>query len=315
MSKSTAPPKPPTKVQKLRDEIYGPPLATFGPGWPSECQIVQNYLWFVEKKKAETNCKYIKDKNTLVNNVVDNLIQHWKRQPDPKIIDEKAERLQIFKRVKDLVQDYIGLENEVRNSGDKNWISNMKKQLESILDFETKSDQGKKRPIEEVSDTMSVGSDECYFPQDETDEEDDDCSPKTRNYQQYHQLVQTAKRFNISIRALWHVINSIMVDWGITDRSAYISYEKVRQMMKRYGDELEEEHDQTIGYEHIGYDGKKSRVLEAHNQFKVRDKQTICCQSRWSYIDHVIPEAEEGSDELKGGELLAIEIHNVNSTT
>ena len=151
---------------------------------------------------------------------------------------------------------------------------------------------------------MSVGSGEFYFPQDEADEEDD-CSPNTRNYQQYHQLVQTAKRFNISIRALWHVINSIMVDWGITDKSAYISYEKVRQMMKRYGDELEEEHDQIIGYEHIGYDGKKSRVLEAHNQFKVRDKQTVCCQSRWCYIDHVIP--EEGS-----GLMLAVEIHNVN---
>ena len=74
--------------------------------------------------------------------------------------------------------------------------------------------------------------------------------------------------------------------------------------MKRYGDELEHAHDQIIGYQYIGYDGKRSQTLEDHNQSKVISNDTITCQSRWCYIDHVTPEDGKGFT-------LAIEIHNV----
>ena len=165
----------------------------------------------------------------------------------------------------------------------------------------------------QTSDTMSVGSGEYYIPpnDDEMEEEDDDddedqCpEAKTRNFQQYRQLVEAAKRFNISVRALWHIINSIMVDLKITDKKAYISYEKVRKMMKKYGDELEHAHDQIIKYQHIGYDGKKSQTLEARSQSKVMDKETVVCQSRWCYVDHFIPEDGKGIT-------LGVELHNVS---
>ena len=158
-------PKPPSKVQKLRSEIYGPPLANFDAEWPTDCQIIQHYIWCMEKKKADDKCKYIKDKNALVKVVVNNLLQHWKTQPSPIIIDEKsAESHKVFKHVKDLVKDYVSLEDQARRCDDKTWIANIKKQLQTTFDVELKSEQCKKRPIEEVSNLSRIF--ETLFPFD-----------------------------------------------------------------------------------------------------------------------------------------------------
>ena len=144
-------------------------------------------------------------------------------------------------------------------------------------------------------DTLSIGSGEHWIPEeDDCEEDEEDSKTKTKNYQQFRQLVEAAKRFNISIRATWHLFNSILVDYGILDKSAYLSYEKVRQMCKRYGTELENEHEEITGYEHVGYDGKKSNILEEHNQRHVVDKQSFGCQSRRTYIDHDTPEDGKG---------------------
>ena len=144
-------------------------------------------------------------------------------------------------------------------------------------------------------DTLSIGSGEHWIPQEDGHEDDDDdCGPRSKNYDQYPLLVEAAKRRNVSIHATCDLFNAIRADDKEIDKSRYISYEKVRQMSKRYGIELENEHEEITGYEHVGYDGKKSNILEEHNQRHVVDKQTFSCQSRRTYIDHKIPEDGTG---------------------
>ena len=160
MSETPTPSKPLTKVQKLKSEVYGPPLATFGPGWPTKCQIVQHYVYCVGKMKAEENCKYNLNKNALINEVLDNLLEHWEKQPDPKVLDKEdkekydSEKLKIFKEIKSLVTTYEDYRKKtfwIGNKKEQQLISEAKKELQVPFDVDLTTLKNNKRSFEEVS--------------------------------------------------------------------------------------------------------------------------------------------------------------------
>ena len=160
MSETPTPSKPPTKVQKLRSAVYGPPLATFGPGWATECQIVQHYVYCVEKMKVEDNSKYNFDKNKLINEVVDHLLVHWENQPNPKVLDKDdqekydSERLKIFKEVKSLITTYEDYRKKtfwIGNKNEQKLISEAKEGLQVTFDVDLTTLKTNKRSFEEVS--------------------------------------------------------------------------------------------------------------------------------------------------------------------
>ena len=160
MSEAPTPSKPPTKVQKLRSVVYGPPLATFGPGWATECEIVQHYMFCVDKMKVEENCKYNFDKNSIINEVVDHLLKHWENQPNPKIIEKEdqekydSDRLKIFKQVKSLIstyEDYRSKTYWIGHKKEKQFISEAKESLQVTFDVDLTTVKNNKRSFEEVS--------------------------------------------------------------------------------------------------------------------------------------------------------------------
>ena len=162
MSEAPPSPKPLSKVQKLRSEVYGPPLATFGPGWATECQIVQHYVYCVDKMKAKENCKYNLDKNALINEVLDNLLEHWEKMPNPKVLTKEeedkekydSEKLKVFKEIKSLVtvyEDYRKKTFWIGNKKEQQLISKAKEDLQVTFDVDLTTLNTNKRSFEEVS--------------------------------------------------------------------------------------------------------------------------------------------------------------------
>ena len=87
-----------------------------------------------------------------------------------------------------------------------------------------------------------------------------------QNHTSFEGTVEEAKRRNYSLNGLHAVMNKMFVDMKKTERSDYVSYDKLRRAWIRIGGELEEEHDQLGQFEFLGFDGKKSDLLCEHNR-------------------------------------------------
>ena len=51
-------------------------------------------------------------------------------------------------------------------------------------------------------------------------------------------------------------MNAVMVDLGFTDAQDFVTKDKVRKLKLDHGFTLQVEHEETTGYEFIGFDGK-----------------------------------------------------------
>ena len=154
----------PNPTQVLRSRIYGSPLAEFGPKWPTECQVVQHWMFCVEKYKADNNCIRITDKKPIYDKVIENILANWKNQPNPKVIADKnvdisaynSDRRKLLNNIQNLVKSYEELNRltwwftELSDKDCDDKINCRKQELQTSFDVEFKSEQPKKRPIEEV---------------------------------------------------------------------------------------------------------------------------------------------------------------------
>ena len=95
-------------------------------------------------------------------------------------------------------------------------------------------------------------------------EPDDDFS--NQNHTPFDEVIEEAKRRNISLNAIYAVLNKVMVVLKKTHRSDYLSYGKVRNTWLRIGGQLEDDHNQLGEFEFLGFDGKKSDVLCEQNR-------------------------------------------------
>ena len=124
---------------------------------------------------------------------------------------------------------------------------------------------------------------------------DINASYENRNQNQYPLTASQGLRYGLSVRELYAIMNAMLGDLGVEDPTQYITYGKVQRMLKAHGSELEIEHDDITGYEHLGFDGKSSGVLHDHCQVeKSVDMITFICQSRRSYVNHSTPESGHG---------------------
>ena len=137
---------------------------------------------------------------------------------------------------------------------------------------------------------LSAGSNDNYMPL-----YDINAHNENWNLREYKLTTSQALRFGISIRGLYSVMNAKASDEEEEDPTKYVSYGKVERMFQSHGAELETEHEDIMEYEHIGFDGKSSGILKEHCQVeKSVDKVTFTCQSRRTYINHLIPESGHG---------------------
>ena len=121
-----------------------------------------------------------------------------------------------------------------------------------------------------------------YYPEDDEDDEQ-----RCNNMDKYPQTAKTAMRCGISVYVVSLLLNSMLVDQGVTDKSKFVNAKKIAREQYKVGTELEVRHNNIKGYYVAGVDGKKSDISLEKNQHEKVDNQVIVCQSRRRYIDHI----------------------------
>ena len=135
-----------------------------------------------------------------------------------------------------------------------------------------------------------------YVPDEEEEEDSEEFIKKNMNNRKYYpQTVETALRYGLSNRVTAAMMNSLITDLEIDPgKHQLLSISKVRNLKIRQGYKLHALHEEISGYQYIGFDGSKSQALMLKNKWRVKDKNTIICQARRSYIDHFIPLSGQG---------------------
>ena len=145
--------KPPTKASQLRFQIYGPPKAKFDHGFPTKKEIVQMWIHLTNKKKEEENVTKLNNvsKEYILKEIRDTLIDHWKVQESPRVIDDKdtANRLKVYVQVKKLAENCEDLTNKTAYIKSPKFIREQKEGAEGI--FDVPEVIPKKRNFAEVS--------------------------------------------------------------------------------------------------------------------------------------------------------------------
>lgn len=73
------------------------------------------------------------------------------------------------------------------------------------------------------------------------------------------------------------------------DPSQFVSREKIRNLISRYGQNLEKIHLGNTGIKVLGFDGTRSGVLLGNGQMdKAIEKMTVICQIQQMYYDHFV---------------------------
>ena len=133
----------------LRASIYGAPMASFSPGFPSKGDAMRHFIWVMEEEKRLRNIERLNDtvNRAIKTTFVKNLRTHWSNQPGEITILEPD---QVKKKMQPLIDDWKNLENKGLNVGDQDFIEKRKNKLLPLLDIEAKPKATKKRPIDEV---------------------------------------------------------------------------------------------------------------------------------------------------------------------
>ena len=88
---------------------------------------------------------------------------------------------------------------------------------------------------------------------------------------------------------------SVKVDLGFEDENDFVSPAKVRRLALKHFFNLAEDHKKLQRLKNIGFDGTKSIVRLAQNQFKPStDKITVTCQELKIYVDHFLAPNKRG---------------------
>ena len=135
---------------ELRTKIYGSPRPSFGPGFPTQLEAMQHYIWLLEEEYRLKGARRLDDKTPLRDKFRDNLRGHWEKQEEcPK--DLLAD-VDLNKKIKPFIDFYWALKDKKAKLKDQPWIDGEKEKLQEILDIEQKEKAAtKKRSIEEVS--------------------------------------------------------------------------------------------------------------------------------------------------------------------
>ena len=134
---------------QLRLAIYGAPLASFNPGYPSKGEAMRHFIWVLEEEKRLRQIVRLNDtvRRAIKKTFVKNLMTHWSNQPDKKPLLETD---QVKKKVQPLIDDWKDLENKKLKVDDQGFIEGEKAKLLPLLDIEAKPKVTKKRSIQEV---------------------------------------------------------------------------------------------------------------------------------------------------------------------
>ena len=85
------------------------------------------------------------------------------------------------------------------------------------------------------------------------------------------------------------------MDLGFEDENDFVSPAKVRRLALKHFFNLAEDHKKLQRLKNIGFDGTKSIVRLAQNQFKPStDKITVTCQELKIYVDHFLAPNKRG---------------------
>ena len=141
-------------AQELRNKLYGDSRPNFAPGFPSQLEAMQHYIYQVEEEYRLKNTTRLYDKDPPRDRFVKNLRDHWKKQQkeNPKSV---LDTVDVNKKVKPLIDFYWELKNKKGKLADQGWIDRERESLQSLmLDIEKKT-ATKKRAIEEVRNGTS----------------------------------------------------------------------------------------------------------------------------------------------------------------
>ena len=134
---------------ELRSKIYGDSRPSFAPGFPSQLEAMQHYIYQVEEEYREKGTNRLYDKDPPRDRFVKNLREHWEKQQkeNPKSV---LDTVDVNKKVKPFIDFYWELKNKKAKLADQGWIDRERESLQSsMLDIEKKT-LTKKRPIQEV---------------------------------------------------------------------------------------------------------------------------------------------------------------------
>ena len=120
-----------------------------------------------------------------------------------------------------------------------------------------------------------------------TDDMEDEEELGTYNWNVFRQTIETAMRHGISNRALASLINSLLVDLKIKDKSLYVSVHKIIEMKKRHGKLLEQAHlELNKALIALGWDGTRDEVKLERGQSEMIENLSFTNQVTKKYLDH-----------------------------
>ena len=103
----------------------------------------------------------------------------------------------------------------------------------------------------------------------------------------YKHTIEAAMRYGLSNRQTACLINSLLLDLNIKDKSEYVSIGKILEQKKKLGKILEKEHlQENQGITALGLDSTKSTCLVERGQKKVIDNLSFTDQVNQTYLDH-----------------------------
>ena len=111
----------------------------------------------------------------------------------------------------------------------------------------------------------------------------------TYNLNDYPTYISLCSSYGLSPYQIANIANAFLVDLQIGDPTMFMNHEKARKLIERLGKVLKAQHDQTVGVEVIGFDGKRSDVQVSNGKMEKKEKITVICQQRRSYLHNFIP--------------------------
>ena len=129
---------------------------------------------------------------------------------------------------------------------------------------------------------------------DDADKDEPKSSPEkapflARNRRDYRCLISYAERLGLKDNAIKGLINSLNVDYGISDPSYYVCEQKITNLKKKYGQEKTKSHFENDRHlTCISFDGKRCDVKGTRD---VKKEEVITCTSEpnGKYLQHFIP--------------------------
>ena len=282
------------KGKQVLEKIFGLPHPFFdGGSFPTKREAAAMWMWFVENGDFESESKKAKKRkmspkektrtNLAIRQVASSLMVKW-RYLDPNIlVNPKNVRELVRKFIQKEVEPLKGktylLEDPVKLAGLKNYF-------EVIFDIEPKYIAEKSVEDEDSEEHDDENADPNFEP-------DFDLQAH-RNYGYYAQFIEMCLRYGLSDEAVSNILNSYLLDIGVTDPSHLVSTSKITRMKKKHLLHLRSINDLKVKFLSFGFDGKKSHTKVDRGQKKVQDKIAVIDQVTKTFVASFTPNDGKG---------------------